>query len=79
MGNPGLVGICRRADDRWECRGNILGFHAMVLARRKCRCNVLGCHAEVLALQLWRGVSIQEYSVDYRFPVGQEAERADGG
>ena len=45
VGNPGLVGICRRAYDRRECRGNFLVVE--VLARRECHGNFLGGDAEV--------------------------------
>ena len=45
VGNPGLVGICRRADDCRECRGNFLGVE--VLARQECRGNFPGGDAEV--------------------------------
>ena len=45
VGNPGLVGICRWADDCRECRGNYLVLE--VLARRECRGNFVGADAEV--------------------------------
>ena len=45
VGNPGLVGICRWADDCRECHGNYLVLE--VLARQECRFNSLRGDAEV--------------------------------